>query len=112
MAMPKLVPAKIVRVHMSSDDRLQGRPLYAAIVDHCRRLGIAGATVLTGVEGFGESAEILRASIFGHIRPITVIVIDTEKNVNRLLPSLREMVPNGLIAVSRAMTMRVQKSVL
>jgi PII-like signaling protein len=110
--MHKLVPAKIVRVHLSSDDRLGGRPLYEAIVDQCRHLGIAGATVLAGVQGFGESAEVLRANIFGGVQPITVTIIDTEENTNRLLPTLREMVPSGLIAVSDAMTMRIQKTIL
>jgi uncharacterized protein len=94
--MPKLVPAKIVRIHLSSDDSLQGEPLYEAIVDQCRQLGIAGATVFAGVEGFGESAEILRANIFGGVQPITVTIIDTEENTNRLLPTLREIVPSVL----------------
>jgi PII-like signaling protein len=109
--MHKLVPAKIVRVHLSSDDRLREKPLYEAIVDQCRRLGIAGATAFAGVEGFGGSAEVLRANIFGGVQPITVTIIDTEGNINRLLPVLREMVPTGLIAVSDAMTMRIQKTI-
>jgi PII-like signaling protein len=110
--MSKLVPSKIVRIHMSSDDRFQGRLLYEAIVDECRSLGIAGATVFAGVEGFGESAEILRANIFGRAQPVTVTIVDTAENTTRLLPTLREMVPSGLVAISDAMTIRIQKTIL
>ena len=43
--------AKMLRIHFGEDDKWKGRPLYEAIVERCRQLDIAGATVLRGIEG-------------------------------------------------------------
>jgi hypothetical protein len=52
--------AKLLRLHFGESDQYQGKPLYEAIVNRCKELKIAGATVLRGLEGYGESAEIHR----------------------------------------------------
>lgn len=50
--------AKMLRVYFGEDDQWHGRPLYQAIVERCRELDIAGATVLRGIEGYGASTRI------------------------------------------------------
>jgi len=94
--------AKMLRIHFGEDDKWQGKPLYQAIVEKCRELGMAGATVLRGFEGYGASTLIRRSHLlsFSHDRPIMVSVIDSEENIQRLLPVLDEMVGEGLIAMS------------
>ena len=47
--------AKMLRIHFGEDDKWNGRPLYRAIVEKCRELDIAGATVFRGIEGYGAS---------------------------------------------------------
>ena len=94
--------AKMLRIHFGEDDKWHGKSLYHAIVEKCREMGIAGATVYRGVEGFGASGHI-RKHHFVQIssdRPIMVSVVDTEDNISRLLPVLDEMVNEGLIAMS------------
>jgi uncharacterized protein len=93
--------AKLLRIHFGEDDKWQGKPLYEAIVIRCRELDIAGASVFRGIEGYGASSRIHKAHLLrSSDRPIMVSVIDTEQNINKLLPALDEMVDEGLIAMS------------
>ena len=50
--------AKMLRIHFGEDDKWQGKPLYEAIVQKCRELDLAGATVYRGIEGYGASTLI------------------------------------------------------
>ena len=94
--------ARMLRIHCMETDQWQGEPLYKAIVARCMELGIAGATVYRGLEGFGASARIYqphRLSISSNL-PITVSVVDTEEQIQKLLPQVEEMLAGGLIAIS------------
>ncbi len=68
----------------------------------CRELDIAGATVYRGIEGYGASTIIRRSHLlrFSSDAPILIQIIDTEENLQRLLPELDKMVAEGLIAMS------------
>jgi PII-like signaling protein len=103
-------PAKLLRLHFTERDRHHGKPLYEAIVDKCRELKIAGATVIRGLEGYGDTAEIHRSHILAHDLPIVVQIVDSEENIRRLLPILEEMMDKGLIAMSDVNILRIQKS--
>ena len=94
--------AKMLRIHFGEDDKWQGKPLYQAIVEKCRALDIAGATVFRGIEGYGASSLIRRSHLFSlsKDRPVMVTVIDEEEKVRKLIPALDEMVGEGLIAMS------------
>jgi PII-like signaling protein len=93
--------ATMLRIHFGEDDRWRGKPLYQAIVEKCRELDIAGATVFRGIEGYGASTLIHRSHmLWSSDRPIMVSVVDTEQNIQKLLPALDEMVGEGLIAMS------------
>jgi hypothetical protein len=108
--MPAGKPAKLLRLHLSERDRYRGKPLYEAIVEKCRELKIAGATVYRGLEGYGETAEIHRSHVLSHDLPIVVTIIDSAENVARLLPVLEEMMDKGLIAMSDVKVVRIQKT--
>jgi len=94
--------AKMLRIHFGEDDKWKGKPLYRAIVEKCRELDIAGATVFRGIEGYGASTLIRRAHTlsFSHDAPLMVSVVDSEDKIQKLLPLLDEMVGEGLIAMS------------
>src|SRR5215467_2612030 len=102
-------PAKILRVHFDEHDKHNGRPLYEAVVEKCREMSIAGATVFRGVEGYGESAEIHRAHLIHHDQPIIVIMVDLEAKIRQLLPVLEEMMDTGLIAMSDVEVIRIRR---
>lgn len=94
--------AKMLRIHFGEDDQWRGRPLYRAIVERCRELDIAGATVYRGIEGYGASTIIRRSHLlrFSSDAPILVQIVDTAEKIQRLIPVLDEMVSEGLIAMS------------
>jgi PII-like signaling protein len=102
-------PAKLLRIHISENDRYRGKLLYQAIVDKCRELRIAGATVFRGLEGYGETAEIHRSHLMRRDRPILISIVDTAENLDRLVPAVEEMVDTGVLAVSAVKAIRVQK---
>jgi hypothetical protein len=101
--------AKLLRLHFGESDQYQGKPLYQAIVNRCRELKIAGATVLRGLEGYGETAEIHRHHLIRKDQPIVVTIVDTEENLARLIPEVEAMMDTGMIATSDVEYMRIEK---
>jgi uncharacterized protein len=94
--------AKLLRIYFGEDDKWKGLPLYKAVVEKCRQLDIAGATVYRGVEGYGASTLIRRSHLLSisSDAPIMVSIVDTEERIRKLIPVLDEMVDEGLIAMS------------
>ena len=94
--------AKMLRIHFGENDKWKDKPLYRAIVEKCRELDLAGATVFRGIEGYGGSTLIYRTHLisFSSDAPIMVSVIDSEENIKKLIPYLDQMVGEGLIALS------------
>lgn len=93
--------AKRVMVFMGESDRWQHKPLHTAIVEMLRAEGVAGATVLKGVEGFGKDSRIHTASILrlSEDLPVVVIFVDAADRVEAVLPRIDEMVGGGLVTV-------------
>jgi hypothetical protein len=83
--------------------------LYEAIVNKCREMKIAGATVFRGLEGYGETAEMHKYHLTRHDQPILISIIDTAENLASLAPVVEEMMDTGLIAISEVLVVRVQK---
>jgi uncharacterized protein len=101
---------KMLRVYVSERDQYNGKPLYEAIVQKCRELTIAGATVFKGLEGYGETAEIHRPHLLGHDQPILITIVDSESQMSKLIPILDEMLDTGLMAISDVEVLRVQRT--
>lgn len=94
--------AKLLRIHFGENDTWRGKPLHEAIVEKCKELDIAGATVFRGIEGYGASTLIRRAHLlsFSSDAPVMVSVVDSEEKIRPLLPFLDEVLRDGLIATS------------
>lgn len=93
--------AKELRIYIGESDQHKGRPLYQAIVAMARELGLAGATVARGIEGFGANSRIHTANILrlSQDLPVAVVIVDSAEYIGRLLPHLNEMVGEGLITI-------------
>mgnify|MGYP001544735768 CR=1 FL=1 len=104
--------ACMLRIHFGENDKWHGKPLYEAIVNKCRELGIAGATVYRGIEGFGASSTIHRSSIwsFSKDAPIMVSIIDKDDAIQKLVPVIDEMIAEGLAATSHVQVIRYSRS--
>ncbi|MPZ70597.1 MAG: DUF190 domain-containing protein [Actinobacteria bacterium] len=94
---------KLLRIFIGESDTWHGKPLYEAIVLRLREEGLAGATVIRGIEGFGahshlHTARILRLS---QDLPLVIEVVDQADRLERVLPVLDEMVTEGLVTLER-----------
>lgn len=100
---------KLLRLHFTESDRYNGKPLYEAIVNKCREMDIAGATVFRGLEGYGEKAEIHRHHFAAHDQPIIVVIVDAADRIQELIPIVQGMMETGVIAVSDVEMIRVRR---
>jgi PII-like signaling protein len=93
----------LVRIYIGESDHWHGRPLYQAIVALLRERGLAGATVLRGIEGFGANAHLHTSRILALSQdlPILIEVVDQEDRIRAILPELDGMVGDGLITLER-----------
>ena len=96
-------PALRLRIYIGEADRWHGRPLADAIVLRLRELGLAGATVVRGIEGFGRNAHLHTAKILrlSEDLPIVIDVVDREARIREVLPELDGMVGDGLITIEK-----------
>jgi PII-like signaling protein len=94
-------PALLARVYIGESDHHGGRPLYEAIVGLLRERGIAGATVLRGIEGYGRAARLHTSRILrlSDDLPILIEVVDREDRLRAVLPEIDAMVGEGLITL-------------
>ena len=104
--------ARMLRIHFGESDKWQGQPLHEAIVAKCQELGLAGAVVYRGIEGYGTSTRVRRASGWRLSRdaPMLVSIIDTEEQIAKLLPHLDAMVGEGLIVTSKVDVLRYTRA--
>ncbi len=99
--MKHLEEGMLLRVFVGEADRWHGSPLYEQIVLRAKEMGLAGATVLRGVMGFGahsrlHTTKVLRLS---EDLPLVVEIVDSRENIDKLLPFLEETVEEGLITL-------------
>ena len=95
---------QLLRIFIGESDTHGGRPLYSAIVRLARGKGLAGATVLRGLEGFGASSRIHTARVLrlSEDLPIVVEIVDTEEKIATILPELDSMVTQGMMTLEKA----------
>jgi uncharacterized protein len=93
----------LLRVFVGESDHYNGKALYEQIVLKARELNLAGATVLRGIMGFGadsrmHTAKLLRLS---EDLPVVIELVDTQENLDKLMPFLDETVVEGLITLEK-----------
>jgi len=93
--------AKRVTVYIGEADRWEHKPLHTAIVAALRERGVAGVTVVKGVEGFGKTSRLHTASILrlSEDLPLVLTFVDKAERVDAVLPVIDEMVAGGLVVV-------------
>lgn len=101
-------PARLLQIHASESDRYDGKPLHEAIAAKCRESKAAGITVLRGLEGYGETAELYRPHLLRHGQPVEIVIVDTPEAIAALLPELAAMANRAILAVSDVAIVRVE----
>jgi PII-like signaling protein len=94
---------KLLRIFVGESDRHDGKPLYQAIVERVRAAGLAGATVIRGIEGFGADSRIHTSRILrlSEDLPVLIEIVDTAEKIDEILPALDEMVREGMVTVEK-----------
>jgi len=94
-------PAVKVTLYLSDGAKHHGVPVYTSLLDFLFHSGIAGATVLKGVAGFGHAHRIHSAHILeisDHL-PIRIEFIESREKVDAIMPELEKRIASGLIEI-------------
>lgn len=94
-------PAKRLTIYIGESDRHQHRPLYSEIVHRAHAAGLAGASVLRGIEGFGASSTVhtTRLLSLSEDLPIAVVIVDTEDRISAFLAEMDSLINEGLVTI-------------
>jgi PII-like signaling protein len=94
---------RLVRIYIGESDQWHHKPLYQELVQAARRQGLAGATVLRGIEGFGASSRIHTSRILSLSEdlPLVIELVDTVDKVEAFLTAVDEMLTEGLVTTER-----------
>lgn len=98
----------LMRVFVGESDKESGRPLYTALVEMLREEGIAGATVLKGTMGFGAKRHLHSGHVLSLSMdlPIVIEVVDSQEQIDRVLPKVDDMVREGLVTLEKVNVIR------
>jgi PII-like signaling protein len=102
----------LLRLILSESRTHEHRPLFRKLVEILREEGMAGATVLKGIAGFGHDRDIhtINIEVAAVGLPLVIEVVDTQEHINRVLPKLEALMEGGVIMQERAHVIRYAKS--
>jgi PII-like signaling protein len=94
-------PAKRLTVFIGESDRFHHKPLYAEIVRRAQEAGLAGASVLRGIEGFGSSQHVhtTRLLSLSEDLPLVIVMVDDADRIERFALTLDELITEGLVVI-------------
>ncbi len=98
----------MMRIFIGESDQYEGRPLYQALVEFFRKEGFAGATVFRGIMGFGAKSRIHTANLLrlSQDLPIVVEVVESQQNLESVLPTIEKMVAEGMVTLEKTHVIR------
>ncbi len=102
---------QLLRIFVGDSDRWHGRPLHEAIVEAAQVYGLAGATVLHGIMGFGAHSRLHTASILrlSADLPVVIEIVDLPDRIQAFLPVVEEMVQEGMVTLEAAEVLLYRK---
>jgi uncharacterized protein len=100
----------LMRIFVGESDQWEHRPLYLALIELFRRNGLAGATVLKGVAGFGARSLLHTASLLrlSADLPLVIEVVDSQEQLAKVLPAIDTMMGGGLITLEKVRVIRYE----
>ncbi|MCL5677226.1 MAG: DUF190 domain-containing protein [Firmicutes bacterium] len=104
---------QLLKIYIGERDHFRGEPLYHAIVIRARQMGLAGATVYRGLEGFGAHSRIHTANILrlSEDLPVIIEIVDSPERIAGFIPALDEMVREGVVfTVDNVKILKYQKA--
>jgi len=101
--MMKESEAILLRIFIGESDKHEGKPLYKHILELCRKEGLAGATIMRGIDGFGKSSHLHTTSILrlSTDLPILIEIADKKENIENIKEKLDDIIKEGLVTEER-----------
>lgn len=106
-----MLPAEgsLLRIFIGESDKSEREPLYEWIVRQAREQGLAGATVLRGLMGFGATSRVIHT--FKIVRlsedlPIVIEIVDTQDNLEAFLAFVEQHITSGFLATMEKVQIR------
>ena len=93
---------------VGESDQWRHKPLFTEIVHRAHQAGLAGATVLRGIEGFGASNRVHTSRILSLSEdlPVAIIIVDSREQIEQFLPQLDQLVTEGLVLLDECEVVR------
>jgi uncharacterized protein len=93
----------LLRIYIGESDKHEGKPLFEWIVEQAKMNGLAGATVLRGLEGFGAHSRIHTAKILrlSEDLPLVIEIVDTREKIETFLPLIDPAITEGLATIEK-----------
>lgn len=93
----------LMRIFIGEQKKHNHKPLYQAILETLRKEKLAGATVLRGIAGFGAKSHLHSANLLALSQDLPMIIecVDTQENIDRVMPMLDEMITDGLVTLEK-----------
>ena len=92
-------PAMRLTILLGESDQWHHRPVYTEVVHRAHAAGLAGASVMRGIEGYGASSRIhtTRLLSLSEDLPVVIVIVDTQDKIDAFLPELDELITEGLV---------------
>lgn len=106
--MDKLEEARILRIYLGESDRWEKQPLYEVLVTQAHQKGLAGATVLRGLMGFGAHSRIHTNKVLNLSMdlPMIVEIVDSKEKLEAFILSLAPMLDEHLVTLESIQILR------
>jgi uncharacterized protein len=99
--------AGLLRIYIGENDSYEDKPLADALVLKARELGLAGATALRGLRGYGQPAHAREAELLlARDRPILIEVVDNHEKIEAYLAAVQPMIRSGLVTLENIRVLR------
>ncbi len=104
---------KLLRIFLGESDAIAHKPLFEVLIQEARAAGLAGATVLRGIEGFGANSRVIHTAKILRLSedlPIVVELVDTEEKIRQFLPRVDQLFEEsgsgGMVTIEKAEIIR------